>query len=292
MAMRGQSCTNLSQINASKAIMFVVRTSWITTPALLITLCGSTLIAQSSQPKALSAIRSAVDSELHANRTDKSIWTYRDADFVPGKDAIYRTIETRQGSLRRMLELNGHPLSPAAEQAETNRIDNYVDDASAQAKARRGSAHDDAQATELLTMLPQAFLWTVANENNEFVTLNFQPNPNFDPPDIESRIMGMMAGEVMIARDGDRIRTFKGQLTDNVSIGFGLVKMYKGGTFDIERRPVGSGDWQITETHVHIGGHAFFFKAIGTQEDEVKTEWKPSPDQTLADAARTLGAHP
>jgi predicted metalloprotease with PDZ domain len=67
--------------------------------------------------------------------------------------------------------------------------------------------------------------------------------------------------------------------------------MYKGGTFDIERRQVGSGHWQITETHVHIGGHALFFKSIGTQEDEVKTDWKPSPDETLIEAARTLGAH-
>ena len=32
--------------------------------------------------------------------------------------------------------------------------------------------------------------------------------------------------------------------------------------------------WQITETHVHIGGHALLFKTIGEQEDEVKTEFR------------------
>jgi hypothetical protein len=272
--------------------MSVVRIAWCTSIALLLGLNGRPLRAQSSQPEALKAIRSAVDSEMRANRTDKSIWTYRDADDVPGKDAIYRTIETRQGTLRRMIELNGQALAPAAEQAETDRIDSYVNDSSAQARARKGSAHDDAQAAELLTMLPEAFLWTIVHENSEFVTLGFRPNPAFNPPDIEARIMGMMAGEVMISRDGDRIRTLRGHLTDNVSIGFGLVKMYKGGTFDIERRPVGSGHWQITETHVHIGGHALFFKSIGTQEDEVKTDWQPSTDDTLKEAARTLGAHP
>lgn len=104
--------------------------------------------------------------------------------------------------------------------------------------------------------------------------------------------MGMMAGQMIIAHNGNRIQTLKGKLTQNVSIGFGLVRMYKGGTFDIERRRVGEDHWQITETHVHIGGHALLFKNIGQHEDELKTNWKPSPDNTLEEAARTLNAQP
>jgi hypothetical protein len=52
---------------------------------------------------------------------------------------------------------------------------------------------------------------------------------------------------------------------------------------------VGSGHWQITESHVHIGGKALIFKTIGQQSDEVKTDWKPSPANTLQEAARALG---
>jgi hypothetical protein len=250
------------------------------------------LAAQSPQPDAQQVIRSAVESEMQANRTDRSIWTYRDQDNVPGKDATYITIETRQGGLRRMIELGGRPLSANDAKAEMQRINDYVHDPSAQARARKSGAHDDEQAAELLTMLPNAFVWTFVSESPEFITLSFRPNPSFNPPNIEARIMGMMAGQVLIARDGNRIRTLKGQLTENVNIGFGLVRMYKGGTFDIERRQVGGGHWQITDTHVHIGGHALFFKSIGTQEDEEKTEWKPSPAETLVDAARILGQQP
>jgi hypothetical protein len=229
---------------------------------------------------------------MQANRTDRSIWTYRDHDSVPDNDATYITVETRQGSLRRMIELNGRPLSSSQAQAEVQRLNDYVHDSSAQARARKNAAHDDEQAAQLLTMLPTAFIWTFVSQSPEFITLSFRPNPNFNPPNIEARIMGMMAGEVLIARDGNRIRTLKGQLTENVSIGFGLVRMYKGGTFDIERRQVGGGHWQITDTHVHIGGHALFFKSIGTQEDEEKTDWKPSPANTLEEADRVLSSQP
>lgn len=269
----------------------VLRSSAAVVPALFLGLGVLPLAAQVSQPDALQAIRAAMRSEMEADHTDQSIWTYRDHDITPESDATYLTIETRQGTLRRLIARNGQPLSPSAAAAETQRIESYVHDPSAQAKARKNGAHDDAQAAEMLKMLPDAFIWSKVSETPELITLKFQPNPAFSPPDMESRVMGAMAGELVIARNGDRIRTLRGQLTYNILIGFGvLAKMYKGGTFDVERRLVGEGHWQITETHVHIGGHALLFHTIGQQEDEVKTDWKPSTDDTLEAAARTLNA--
>ena len=262
--------------------------------ALLLTLLGVSArrtLAQGSQPEALQAIRAAVAAETEANNTDHSIWTYRDHDVTPEQDGTYSTIETREGTLRRLIAIHGEPLSPAAAAAETQRIEAYVHDPSAQAKSRKNSAHDDAQAAEMLKMLPDAFIWSTVSETPEFITLSFRPNPAFSPPDMEARVMGAMAGQVVIARNGNRIRTLRGQLTYNILIGFGLLaKMFKGGTFDVERRLVGENHWQITETHVHIGGHALLFHDIGQQEDEVKTDWKPSTDNTLEQAARTLNA--
>jgi hypothetical protein len=270
----------------------VLRYSAVVLPALfLLGICASPTVAQVSQPDALQALRAAVRTEMEENHADQSIWTYQDHDKTPDQDGTFLTIETRQGTLRRLIALNGQPLSPGAAAAETQRIDNYVHDPDAQAKARKNSAHDGAQAAEMLKMLPDAFIWSKVSETPELITLRFQPNPGFSPPDMQSRVMGAMTGELVIARNGDRIRTLRGQLSYNVLIGFGLLaKLYKGGTFDVERRLVGEGHWQITETHVHIGGHALLFHSIGQQEDEVKTGWKPSVDETLEAAARTLNA--
>lgn len=282
----------MCKFNASNAHMFSAR---LFTAAFLFTLSlGSPLplIAQGSQPEALQAVRAAVESELQANHTDKSIWIYRDHDNVPGTDATYITVETRHGSLRRMIDLHGEPLSPSAARAETERIAHYVKDSAAQAKAEKNGAHDDAQAAEMLTMLPDAFLWSIASRTSELTTLNFKPNPSFNPPDMQARVMSIMGGQMVVAREGNRIQTLRGTLTQDVLIGYGLLaKLYKGGKFDVERRPVGGGHWQITETHVHIGGHALLFKSIGQQEDEEKTDWRPSPDNTLEEAARTLNAY-
>ena len=242
-----------------------------------------------SQPKAQEALEAAVQSELAASRNDKSVWRYRDHDASPEKNATYETIETPKGELKRLIELNGHPIDDGARDRETRRIADYVNDPSAQARERKASAHDDAQAEEMTRMLSRAFTWSIASQTPEFITLTYRPNPGFDPPDMEAHVMSIMAGEMIIARDGNRIRTLKGALSQDVKFGFGIFGRLKaGGTFDIERRQVAPGHWEITESHVHIGGHALLFKNIGQQDDEVKTDWKPSTANNLREAEEQL----
>ena len=263
---------------------------------LLATCFAALPVAQASQgsdPAAVEAVRAAVAAELHANETDKSNWTYRETNISDGRRSVYNVIETPKGSLRRLIELNGQPLTGQAADAELARMRQFVNDSAAQAKARRAAAHDDAQATELLKMLPDAFIWTRAGSDADTDTLSFRPNPDFDPPDMQSRVLGIMAGEIMVTKEGHRIRTLKGKLTDDVRIGWGILgRLNRGGTFDVERRQVGEHVWQITETHVHIGGHALLFKTIGQQEDDVKTEFKPSTAKNLQEAAQQLEASP
>ena len=106
---------------------------------------------------------------------------------------------------------------------------------------------------------------------------------------MQSRVLGIMAGEMIVVRDGNRIKTLRGTLTDDVRIGFGILgKMDKGGTFDVERREIAPGHWQVTETHVHIGGHALLFKSIGQQEDETKTDFHPSTAPNLQAAEQQI----
>lgn len=246
-------------------------------------------LAENSDPAALNVVRQAVAAEMHAAKTDKTPWEYQDHDVQPGKDAVYHTVETPQGDLRRLVELNGKPLTGAAESRELDRMRTYVNSPDEQARARKNAQADGAQAAEFLQMLPNAFVWTVVNENAQAVTLKFHPNPDFNPPDSQSRVLGVMAGQMTVAREGSRIQSLRGTLTDDVKFGFGIFgKIDKGGTFNVERRELAPGKWQITETHVHIGGHALLFKTIGQQEDDVKTEWRLSTAPDLQAALQQL----
>jgi hypothetical protein len=129
----------------------------------------------------------------------------------------------------------------------------------------------------------------VESQTPELITLSYKPNPNFEPTSMESRVMGSMSGTLTVTGQGHRIKSFQGRLMNDVTIGFGfLARIKAGSTFDIERREVSPRYWQIAETHVHISGHALFFKTIGTQEDEVKSDFTQVPPGTTLEQAVAL----
>ncbi len=233
-------------------------------------------------------VRDAVQSELAANKSDDTHWRYRDEE----KDAagtVSLVVETPQGAVKQVISRHGQPLTPQQRSAATESVENFIHDPALQRKQRRDAANDDKQAAELLNLLPRAFLWTVRSDTADLITLEYKPDPSFHPPDMESRVMGAMTGELVVDKEHHRIRTIRGHLTDDVTIGWGILgRLRAGGTFDVERRQVAPGKWQITATSVHINGHALFFKNISEQQDEVKSDFVEVPNSTTLEQAAAM----
>jgi hypothetical protein len=217
-------------------------------------------------------VQRAVQTELAKDQADHSHWMYFETDRKDGRTVQQWVAETRDGSLRRVVAMNGQPV-PEPEQRQ--KMDNYVRDTWARSKQRKSEAHDDQQATELLNLLPQAFIWTNEGTRGNLTLLHFKPNPAFRPPDMEARVFAAMEGDMAVDSEQLRIASLKGRMIRDVLIAGGwLGRLNAGGTFDVERHETGDHVWQITETHVHIQGHALIFKTISEQEDDVKTEFK------------------
>ena len=236
-------------------------------------------------------IRQAVRTELAADDTDRSRWRYRDDE--QDKKTVSIVVETDAGSVKRLMERNGAPLTPAEAEAEEQRIQDFVHDPAKIAKQRKDGASDDESARQLLEMLPEAFIWKVAKASESEQTLSFTPKPDFRPTNLQARVLSAMGGEVVVDRRQHRMKTLSGRLTYDVTIGYGLLgRMKQGGTFRVERREVKPGLWQIVETHVHIDGKALMFKQIGQQQDEIQSEFTQVPGsatlEQAAVASRTL----
>lgn len=252
-------------------------------------------VAQSgNEPAAQQRVKVAVDTEIAADRDDHSRWRYKSTVRNPQGEFVYEVVETDQGSVKKKIQQNGQPLNSADLDKENQRIQSFIHDPSQQARRRKDSEQDDRRAEEMLRMLPNAFLWTVKAETPEATTFSFVPNPGFSPPTMEARVFAAMAGEIVVAKPENRIQRISGKLIRDVTFGFGLLgRMEQGGTFNVERRSLAPKVWQITESHVHIQGHVLLFKTIGEQEDEVKTDLRPTPPATtLEEAANLLQGEP
>jgi hypothetical protein len=240
------------------------------------------MVARAQDAKAI--VQQAVNDQLAADRDDRSHWRYIESERDGSR---YIVVETETGAIKRHIDGEGGSPASAEMLAEDDAYNQrFLQDASLRAKQAQNSVHDDKQSVDLLNLMPEAFVWKVESVTPQATTLSYKPKPNFDPPDMEARVMGMMSGTLVVTNPRHRIKTFKGQLQNDVNIGFGLLARIKAGsTFDIERREVAPGYWQIVQTHVHISGHALFFKTIETQEDEEKSDFSLVPKGTTLEQA-------
>jgi len=223
-------------------------------------------------------VRTVVRNELDADTNDHTSWMYRDAYKSPEKNIVKLVIETSQGNLSEIVEDNGRPPSAEQHQADLDRIHQMLTDPGFRQRLKRNEQHDGQQARDMMNMLPNAFIWNIVGRENGDVKLTFRPNPRFSPDSMNGKVLAAMSGTLVVDEHEMRLRNLSGRLDKEVVFGWGLLgRINAGGVFQIVREEVGPGNWQITQTHVHISGHALFFKTIGDQEDEVTSGYHRTP---------------
>ncbi|HEY6488925.1 MAG: hypothetical protein WCC26_10530 [Terracidiphilus sp.] len=232
-------------------------------------------------------VRTAVQTEITASRDDHSRWIYFDVDRKPSNTVRQWVAETSSGDLHRVLAEKGSALTPTAQR---NVMERFIHDPDAQARQRKSGEHDDRQSEDMLRLLPDAFVWSVASTHGNRIRLHFTPDPHFKPPSWETRVFAAMEGDMEVESTHHRIVSLRGRLVHDVRFCGGLCgTLSAGGTFDVERRQTGSSVWQIVATHVHIHGTALFFKNISQEEDDEKSRFEPLPGNiSLAQAETEL----
>lgn len=245
-------------------------------------LAGFCAVGRCEQPQQI--VQQAVRAEMAADAADHSLWMYYEVDRKPTANVVQWAAQTRMGELDRVLQQNGQRLTPAQQQKKMN---SFINSSAARAKQHKNSQQDDRQAAQMLSLLPTAFIWTQTSESGSSIYLHFRPNPNFNPPTWESRVFAAMEGDMAVDEKEHRIVSLKGRLIHQVKFAWGLLgELEPGGTFDVERRQLARGIWEITEAHVHILGHALIFKSISEQEDDVKTKFQQLPSDITFQGAK------
>lgn len=247
--------------------------------------------AQQSQVPANDLVRQVVNNELQAENQDHSRWMYRlESQKENGSKEVDQVVETNQGSLRRPILIDGHEPSPQEQQQADQNNRRLAQDPSALRKSRKQGKEDQERTQKMLKTLPEAFLFTYAEQQGDLVKLNFVPNPKFDPPMMEAQVYRAMEGYMWVNRKQGRLAEMAGRLTRKVKFGGGLLgHLDSGGTFDVKEWEVAAGCWKLAQLDVHMTGRVLFFRTISEQHKESRSDFKRMPDNlTLAQAADLL----
>ena len=237
--------------------------------------------------------RAVFSNELNISAANQSRWSYVAAKDEAGKKQTKRVIETAFGSLERVIAVNGSPLRPEQQQAESDRVARLANNPSELKKLEQAKKKDADQCRAFFKMIPETFTFAYGGQSGELVRLTFKPNPNYEPPTREGRVLHHMSGEMWVHPQQLRLGAMYGTLLDDVKFGGGILgHLNKGGQFVVKRAEIASGRWEMTELRVNMTGKALCFKSIAVKQTELRSDFQQVPDDTtLADAANLLN-HP
>jgi hypothetical protein len=209
-----------------------------------------------------------------------------------GTKLIEEIVETKEGSLSRLLSINDRPLTAKQQLEEDHRVRELMTSRSAQQKLWRALDAETLQGRRLFKMLPDAFVFSYAGGDGNLVKLSFRPNPSFHPPSLEARVFHDMEGEMWVDCKQERLAGFDGHLTQSVKFGFGLLgHLDKGGHFEVRQAEVVPGHWDMTSLSLEMTGKALLFATIGVQKRENHRDFQRVPDDlTLTQAADILNS--
>ena len=244
----------------------------------------------SAQLPAAEMVKAVIRNELHPPAGSDVRWKYRVQKESEGKRETRVVVETKAGSINKLLAIADKPLGPSEERAEAARISRFAQNAEEQRKAEQARRKDMEQCNAFLQMIPDAFLFEYAGANSNSTKLTFKPNPRFHASSREAKVLQQMAGEMWVDTKQQRLVAIEGRLVNDVKFNGGLLgHLQKGGEFVVKRTEIAQGDWELTELSVNMRGKALLFKNICVQQKEVRSAFEAVPDDlTLADAASLL----
>jgi hypothetical protein len=222
------------------------------------------------------------------------------------RDYIQEIIETGQGDVAMAIAANGALLSPTMRQVQMDRLNNLDAHPELQEHRRKREAEDNARVDKLMRMLPEAFVYHYDATVPCMVTvqpsiplpggalpevvapppapvtasqcyhLTFRPNPRWDPPDTESRILRGMAGDVLLEKSQERLTRLNARLITDVDFGWGIIgHLDKGGTIFLEQTLVGQDDWELTRMKLNLTGKALMVKSLNYHVTEEMGHYSP-----------------
>ncbi|HUN87090.1 MAG TPA: hypothetical protein VMU48_22115 [Terracidiphilus sp.] len=222
---------------------------------------------------------------------------YRLYKATPRLSSVKEICETRDGSVARLIEINGHPLSQSDEQKEEARLEGLLQDPGRQRHRKQSEDQDASRAIDVLRALPKAFLYeysgTAIESTGRVAKFAFRPNPAFTPPNLETQVLTAMTGEIWIDPSQERITRLEGHLQQDVDFGWGILgRLNKGGWIVIEQADVGNGQWRIVRFQMSMSGRVLFKNRVfDTLEKE--TQFEPLPvGMGYVEAIRELRSAP
>lgn len=233
----------------------------------------------------------AVDAAAHelvALHHNGSYLRYRMHVIDEKGDQTRDIIESRDGSVARLIQRNGRPLTDAENKAEQQRLNDMLASPSGFARHIRNDATGRKIADQLIRLMPDAMLYSYtpgqpqSGRNNGAleVVLDYKPNPAFKPPTTTAEALTGLEGRMWVDAKNRHVVRMEGSVFRGVNFGWGmLAHIYSGGRLVLEQTDAGGGRWIFTHFTEDVSVRALMVKTMNVHENVEASSFQtlPSP---------------
>jgi hypothetical protein len=226
-------------------------------------------------------------------------------------DQLRDQIETPEGSVARVIERDGRPLTAEEDASERQRLNDLIASPSDFARHIRREQDNKDLGVKLLKMMPDAMLWSYASGQPQptsetgsqtpgqasgqgsgdppLVVLDFKPNPKWSPPNIEAEPLTGLEGRVWIDPRTRRMVRLQGDIFHAVNIGWGMVAhIYPGGTVTLEQVNPGGERWIVEHIVEQLTIRALMVKTVKQRLVFDTADFQPVPAMKYQQAIKIL----
>jgi hypothetical protein len=242
-------------------------------------------------------IRAASANELAALHYKGSYLRYRMHLIDDKGDKVRDVIESKDGSVARLILRDGKPLTEEQDNNERQRLNEMLQSPSAYAKHVKNDASGLKIADSLIRLMPEAMVYTYVpgqpqtgkNPGMIEVVLDYEPNPKFSPPTTTAEALTGLKGRVWIDTKTKYVVRMEGTIFRGINFGWGmLAHIYPGGKLTIEQTDAGGGRWIFTNFTEQLSVRALMVKTLNVKSNVEASEFKPVSEMSYQDAIHVL----
>lgn len=187
-------------------------------------------------------------------------------DEKPASVKVSRVFPAGTGIDRIPLGMDEKPLDAGAYRAELEKLAKSLEWAATTGKDQK-KAYDKVEKKlkereELIDATRSAFIFTFDGRElrarHALLKFRLEPNRQFKPANRTAGIFSKVRGAVWIDEGTSQLARIEGEVTDDISFGVFLGKIYKGSHFMQERYPDASGVWLPSFSQYDFDGRKLF----------------------------------
>jgi len=246
-------------------------------------------------------VESAAAYELSIIKDDGKVpLRYRVHKIDSKGDVTREVIETREGTVARLVERNGQKLTSEEDAAERERLKEILASPSDFVRHHRRDDSTRDDSIHLVSQMPQAMIYSyvpgqpqLPGATGRQIVIDFEPDKNYRTAETIDNLLTGVKGRMWIDAQLHRVVRIEGLVTQPVNFGWGILgKINQGGTIVLEQANATGDRWVYSRLDTHLNMRVIV-KNIAMNDKMTAYDFQPLPAPvSVQEAVHTLLAMP